>query len=341
MASPSARATGASGLTRRTTTPSGYSLCRAQSARTSAGRPSSRERRETVSPSAACTSARNPSLGRSESSISSTLRSFGRPTLSRRWAQLFALFGGSTNWTRARRQPSSCRARTRWAPSRTRQQSPCEETMTGLRCSPSASMRALRRRRRSSSWASWRIRFSSPTRRRSLSEGIKPLAPRDPLVVDVSAASAPEEVEQDEPAEEEDRQDGEEPYDAQHEEECVQSSLAFPWVRSRCEESGRPDLNRRPLGPQPSALPDCATSRRVCDQTWIIPDETHAIMRSPCRWLHPTYAQSPRAGSPQRTRRWPLLLPTPPRTVTTSWPTTKTSMPLATCSTTDPVSSRL
>ena len=27
--------------------------------------------------------------------------------------------------------------------------------------------------------------------------------------------------------------------------------------------SGRPDLNRRPLAPQASALPDCATSRRV------------------------------------------------------------------------------
>src|SRR5215208_4073305 len=233
MASPSARATGASGLTRRTTTPSGYNLCRAQSARTSAGRPSSRERRETVSPSAACTSARNPSLGRSETSISSTLRSFGRPTLSRRWAQLFALFGGSTNWTRARRQPSSCRARTRWAPSRTRQQSPCEETSTGLRCSPSASMRSRKRARRSSSWASWRIRHSRSTRRRSLREGIKnsEVAGRErPL--SVSPAAAPEEVEQDEPAEEEDRDDEEEPYDAHEQVECVQSS-PFQRIRSR------------------------------------------------------------------------------------------------------------
>src|SRR4051812_21639825 len=29
----------------------------------------------------------------------------------------------------------------------------------------------------------------------------------------------------------------------------------------RCRESGRLDLNQRPLGPQPSALPDCATPR--------------------------------------------------------------------------------
>src|ERR687897_2881965 len=34
-------------------------------------------------------------------------------------------------------------------------------------------------------------------------------------------------------------------------------------MRSRRKQSGRPDLNRRPLGPQPSALPDCATSRRT------------------------------------------------------------------------------
>jgi DNA invertase Pin-like site-specific DNA recombinase len=34
-------------------------------------------------------------------------------------------------------------------------------------------------------------------------------------------------------------------------------------------------LNRRPLGPQPSALPDCATSRRVAQ---IIPDTLHAII---------------------------------------------------------------
>ena len=37
--------------------------------------------------------------------------------------------------------------------------------------------------------------------------------------------------------------------------------LPGPSVRSSRAESGRPDLNRRPLGPQPSALPDCATPR--------------------------------------------------------------------------------
>src|SRR4028119_1592889 len=46
-------------------------------------------------------------------------------------------------------------------------------------------------------------------------------------------------------------------------------------VRPRRRESGRPDLNRRPLGPQPSALPDCATSRRVPK---IISDVLRAII---------------------------------------------------------------
>jgi hypothetical protein len=32
-------------------------------------------------------------------------------------------------------------------------------------------------------------------------------------------------------------------------------------------ESGRADLNRRPLQPHCSALPDCATPRRLCDYT--------------------------------------------------------------------------
>jgi hypothetical protein len=42
------------------------------------------------------------------------------------------------------------------------------------------------------------------------------LAPGDSLVVDVAAAAAPQIVEHDEPAEEEERDQGEEPYDAQH-----------------------------------------------------------------------------------------------------------------------------
>ena len=37
-------------------------------------------------------------------------------------------------------------------------------------------------------------------------------------------------------------------------------------------------------------------------------------MLFPWRWLHLTLEQTPRAGSPQRTSRWPPLRPTPPRT---------------------------
>jgi hypothetical protein len=84
----------------------------------------------------------------------------------------------------------------------------------------------------------------------------------------VSPAAAPQKVEQDETTEEEDRDDDEEPYDAKKQIDCVQSSPfngSGLTARSRRKQSGRPDLNRRPLGPQPSALPDCATSRRVSD----------------------------------------------------------------------------
>jgi hypothetical protein len=84
----------------------------------------------------------------------------------------------------------------------------------------------------------------------------------------VSPAAAPQEVEQDETAEEEGRDDDEESYDANKKIDCVQSSPfngSGLTARSTHKQSGRPDLNRRPLGPQPSALPDCATSRRVCD----------------------------------------------------------------------------
>jgi hypothetical protein len=51
--------------------------------------------------------------------------------------------------------------------------------------------------------------------------------------------------------------------------------VAYEALSQAREKSGRPDLNRRPLGPQPSALPDCATSRRVIE---IIPDRSHAII---------------------------------------------------------------
>src|SRR5918998_3748533 len=54
-----------------------------------------------------------------------------------------------------------------------------------------------------------------------------------------------------------------------------------PWPfreKIRREWSGRPDLNRRPLGPQPSALPDCATSRRILSASPIISETPHAII---------------------------------------------------------------
>jgi hypothetical protein len=35
-------------------------------------------------------------------------------------------------------------------------------------------------------------------------------------------------------------------------------------VNYRFDWSGREDLNLRPLGPKPSALPGCATPRNVC-----------------------------------------------------------------------------
>src|SRR3712207_6211671 len=100
--------------------------------------------------------------------------------------------------------------------------------MTGLRCTPSASMRSRRRKRRLSSWASWRIRSSSGTRRRSFSEEIKGLervpsgrwagllhVPAHSAGLDVSAAAAPEEVQDEIAAEEEEGDYDEEPYDAQ------------------------------------------------------------------------------------------------------------------------------
>src|SRR5918997_2167592 len=54
-----------------------------------------------------------------------------------------------------------------------------------------------------------------------------------------------------------------------------------PWPfreKIRREWSGRPDLNRRPLGPQPSALPDCATSRRILSASPIISETPRAII---------------------------------------------------------------
>src|SRR5215204_468462 len=122
----------------------------------------------------------------------------------------------------------------------------------GLRCSPSVSMCFRRRARRSSSWASWRIRQSRSTRRRSSREGITYRLDETAGNLGVSPAAAPQEVEQDETAEEEDRDDEEEAYDAEKQVECVQYSPFHGCRVSRRKKSGRPDLNRRPLGPQPS-----------------------------------------------------------------------------------------
>jgi hypothetical protein len=74
----------------------------------------------------------------------------------------------------------------------------------------------------------------------------------------VAARAAEDEVEKQKATEEEYGDDREEPDYAHEQVQRVQKIKPPPR-----KESGRPDSNRRPLGPQPSALPDCATSRRV------------------------------------------------------------------------------
>ncbi len=58
-----------------------------------------------------------------------------------------------------------------------------------------------------------------------------------------------------------------------------------------CEKSGRQDLNLRPLGPQPSALPDCATPRG-CFHSAVSPARRHGKLSL----QHPTH-RSARGGS--------------------------------------------
>ncbi len=104
---------------------------------------------------------------------------------------------------------------------------------------------------------------------------------RTPRGLPVSLGATEEEVQNHEPAEEEGGDNGQEPYDAQQQVNSLQNPPAFRASVARevrfepAKKSGRPDSNRRPLGPQPSALPDCATSRRVVK---IIPDALHAII---------------------------------------------------------------
>ena len=104
---------------------------------------------------------------------------------------------------------------------------------------------------------------------------------RTPCGLSISPGAAEEEVQNHEPAEEEGGDKGHEPYDAQqqvnslHNPPALRASIAHGVSFEPAKKSGRPDSNRRPLGPQPSALPDCATSRRVAQ---IIPDALRAII---------------------------------------------------------------
>ena len=104
---------------------------------------------------------------------------------------------------------------------------------------------------------------------------------RTPRGLCVSPEAAKEEVQNHEPAKEEGGDKGHKPYNAQQQVNSLQNPPAFRVSVTHgvsfepAQKSGRPDSNRRPLGPQPSALPDCATSRRVVK---IIPDALHAII---------------------------------------------------------------
>jgi hypothetical protein len=104
---------------------------------------------------------------------------------------------------------------------------------------------------------------------------------RIPRGLPVSPGTAEEEVQNHEPAEEEGGDKSHEPYDPQQQVNSLQNPPAFRASSTRgagfepAPKSGRPDSNRRPLGPQPSALPDCATSRRIAK---IIPDAPRAII---------------------------------------------------------------
>ena len=82
----------------------------------------------------------------------------------------------------------------------------------------------------------------------------------------VAAGAGEDEVEKQEAAEKEQGDYGEKPYDAHEQVQRIQKKglqHSLRHTKQTRKESGRPDSNRRPLGPQPSALPDCATSRRT------------------------------------------------------------------------------
>jgi hypothetical protein len=79
---------------------------------------------------------------------------------------------------------------------------------------------------------------------------------------------------------------------------------------SRCTRSGRQDLNLRPPGPQPGALPDCATPRDHADSTDLRPPRLDGSpllsTRSPpasrlCKLCarEPCFDQAPCAGVAQ------------------------------------------
>ena len=118
-------------------------------------------------------------------------------------------------------------------------------------------MRSRRRVSRSSSWASCRIRHSK-VHQTQVSEGGDHAA-EGGRPLEVSPTPAPEKVEQDEPAEEEQRDDEEEPYDAHKQVECVQSS---PF--KRCRRAVRPQTvgtaGFEPATTRPPA--ECATRLR-------------------------------------------------------------------------------
>jgi hypothetical protein len=102
----------------------------------------------------------------------------------------------------------------------------------------------------------------------------KPRNTRSPTratsLLGITPEATEEEVKDYEPTEEENGDQGHKPYNTQQKVYCVQSVVDQPFIclpptgsGQGLKKSGRPDSNRRPLGPQPSALPDCATSRRV------------------------------------------------------------------------------
>src|SRR5215213_3043295 len=150
----------------------------------------------------------------------------------------------------------------------------------GFRCSPSALMRSRSRISRSSSCASCRIRHPRSTSCRSLREGITQRKGGRPL--EVSPTPAPEKVEQDEPAEKEQRDDEKEPYDAHEQVECVQGS-PFKRCRRAVQPQAVGTAGFEPATTRPPA--ECATRlRHVPTRLYSDPDHTR---RRPC--YHATF----------------------------------------------------